>query len=128
VVRAELQRLDLLGPVMTAAASRGATLLGPIQFGVSASDSARRAALAGAMAQAKQEAEAMAQAAGGRLGRLLDVNSQANYTPDYNQIQLPLSGPQYQYEAQAAWRTAPEVVRSLSVSTRWEILQPGSGK
>ncbi len=124
VIRVELQRLELLSNVATAAFSRGATLLGPIQFGAAAaSDSARRAALASGLAEAKQDAEEMARASGGRLGRLLDSNMNNGYSPDLSQQQLPLGGPQYQYDAASAWRTTPEVIRSWTISTRWEVLQ-----
>lgn len=128
VIRVELQRLELLSTVATAAFNRGATLIGPIQFGAVASDSARRAALASVMAQGRQDAEEMARAAGGRLGRLMDVNMHSTYSQDFNQQQLPLGGPQYQYDAASAWRTVPEIVRTWSVSTRWEIVRSGSGR
>jgi uncharacterized protein YggE len=128
VIRVELRRLELLATVATAAFGRGATLIGPIQFSAATSDSARRAALAGSLAQARQDAEELARASGGRLGRLLNVNMNSAYSAEYNPQQLPLGGPQYQYDAAAAWRTPPEVMRSWNVSTSWEILLGGTGK
>jgi uncharacterized protein YggE len=128
VIRAELRRLELLATVATAAFGRGATLIGPIQFSAATSDSARRAALAGSLAQARQDAEELARASGGRLGRLLNVNMNSAYSAEYNPQQLPLGGQQYQYDAAAAWRTPPEVMRSWNVSTSWEILPGVTGK
>lgn len=122
VIRVELQDLELLSTVATAAFARGATLIGPIQFSAATSDSGRRAALASALAQAKQDAEEMARAAGGRLGRLLDVNMHSAFSAEFNVHQLPVGGQQYQYDPAMAWRTPPEVMRSWNVSTRWEIL------
>ena len=128
VIRVELRRLELLATVATAAFGRGATLMGPIQFSAATSDSARRGALAGALAQARQDAEELARASGGRLGRLLSINLNSAYSPEYNPQQLPLGGPQHQYDASAAWRTPPEVMRSWNVSTNWEILPGGTGR
>jgi uncharacterized protein YggE len=123
VIRVELHRLELLSSVATAAFTRGATLIGPIQFGATTSDSARRTAFANAVAQARRDAEEMARATGGRLGRLLDSNMNVAYTPEFNPQQLPLCGQQYQHDAAGAWRTPPEVVRTWSISTRWEVLE-----
>ena len=122
VIRVDLRRLDLLPTVATAALNRGATLIGPIQFSATASDSARRAALADALQQAKADAQEMAIAAGGRLGRLLTMNVNSNYYAESNIQPLPLSGPPYNYEATAAWRTTPEVLRTWNISTQWEVV------
>jgi uncharacterized protein len=125
VIRVNLRRLELLPTVATAALSRGATLIGPIQFTAAAGDSARRAALAEALAQAKADAQEMARSAGGRLGRLISMNVNNTYYAESNLQPLPLSGPQYNYESSAAWRTTPEVVRTWGISTQWEVVQPG---
>ena len=70
----------------------------------------------------------LARAAGGGIGRLVDVNMHSTYSPEFNPQQLLLGGPQYQYDAASAWRTVPEIVRIWSVSTRWEIVRSGSGR
>jgi uncharacterized protein YggE len=128
VIRVELQRLELLSTVATAAFNTGATLIGPIQFSAATSDSGRRAALVSALSEARQDAEEMARAAGGRLGRLLDVSMHSTASPQFTAHQLPLGGQQYQYDAASAWRTPPEVIRSWNVTTRWEILPAAAGK
>ena len=66
---------------------------------------------------------AMAKAAGGRLGRLLDLNMNPMYSADLNPQPLPLGGPNYAYDAAAAWRTPPEVIRAWTVAGRWEVRQ-----
>jgi uncharacterized protein YggE len=123
VIRVELQSLELLSRVGTASFAAGATLMGPIQFGAAEMDSARRSGLAGALAQARTDAEEMAKAAGGRLGRLLDLNMNPMYSADLNPQPLPLGGPNYAYDAAAAWRTPPEVIRAWTVAGRWEVRQ-----
>ncbi|HYC32303.1 MAG TPA: SIMPL domain-containing protein [Gemmatimonadales bacterium] len=125
VIRVDLRRLDLLPTIATAALNRGATLIGPIQFAATTGDSARRAALAEALAQAKADAVEMARAAGGRLGRLMTMNVNSNYYSESNPQPLPLGGPNYNYEATTAWRTTPEVLRTWNISTQWEVVEPG---
>lgn len=74
-IRAEVRRLDDLGKVIDAAINAGATDVSSIQFLASSTDEARRAALSAAVQQARSDAEVMARAAGGRLGRLISVSS-----------------------------------------------------
>jgi hypothetical protein len=48
-----------------------------VQFWATDADSARRAALSAAVTQAREDADAMARAAGGTLGQLLELSSTA---------------------------------------------------
>jgi len=73
-IRAEVRRLDDLGKVIDAAINAGATDVSSIQFLATNTDDARRAALADAVKQARMDAEVIARAAGGSLGKLLAVN------------------------------------------------------
>ena len=73
-IRAEVRRLDDLGKVIDAAVNAGATDVSSIQFLATNTDDARRTALADAMKQARIDADVIARAAGGTLGRLLAVN------------------------------------------------------
>jgi uncharacterized protein YggE len=73
-IRAEVRRLDDLGKVIDAAINAGATDVNSIQFLATSTDDARRTALADAMKQARMDADVIARAAGGTLGRLLSVN------------------------------------------------------
>ena len=125
VIRVDLRRLELLPTIATASLNRGATLIGPIQFTATTGDSARRSALAEALAQAKADAQEMARAAGGRLGRLITMNVNTNYYADANLQPLPLGGSNYNYEAMTAWRTTPEVLRTWNISTQWEVMESG---
>lgn len=76
-VRVEVRRLDQVGPVIDAALSAGANMVNMIQFFASNVDAARRSALAEAVSRARGDAEALARAAGGSLGALLELNTQS---------------------------------------------------
>lgn len=81
VVSVEVRRIDQVGPVIDAALAAGANQINSLSFGLSQRDSAHRAALASAVARARADADAMARAAGGRLGRLLELRSSQAYFP-----------------------------------------------
>ena len=74
-IRAEVRRLDDVGKVIDAAINSGATDISSIQFLASSTDQARRTALSDAVKQARNDADAMARAAGGALGRLISISS-----------------------------------------------------
>src|SRR5687767_6544157 len=76
-VRIEVRRLDQVGPVIDAALAAGANMVNTIQFFASNVDVARRTAMAEAVGRARGDAEALARAAGGSLGALLELNTQA---------------------------------------------------
>jgi hypothetical protein len=80
-VRVDVQRLDQVGPLIDAALGKGANTINSLTFFSSNEDDARRSALAAAVARARGDAEAMAKGAGGRLGDLIDVTSQAGPGP-----------------------------------------------
>jgi uncharacterized protein YggE len=91
-------------------------------FTLAATDSVRRILLPQALQQARRDAEALAAAAGGRLGRLLDVSTGTN------------QGTNYADQAQAVFmtnmmfdtgqRSIPNSVVNVTVTTRW-LLVPG---
>jgi uncharacterized protein len=74
-VRADVRRLDDVARVIDAALSKGANEISSLQFYSSKADSARRAALAAAVADARMDAEVLAKAAGGSLGPLLELST-----------------------------------------------------
>lgn len=74
-VRADVQKLDDVGRVIDAALAKGANEISSLQFFSSKADSARRAALATAVGNARTDAEALARAAGGSLGQLLELST-----------------------------------------------------
>ena len=80
-VRVDVQHVDRLGAIIDAALGHGANAINSVDFSSSNEDEARRAALALAVQHARGDAEAMARGAGGRLGELVDLTSEAAARP-----------------------------------------------
>jgi uncharacterized protein YggE len=77
-VRVTLRRpeqLGLVGRVIDTALTAGATLITGVHYEARRTDDAEREALADAVADARSRAEAIARAAGGSLGELLEVST-----------------------------------------------------
>lgn len=74
-IRADVRRLDDVARVIDAALAKGANEISSLEFYSSKADSARRAALATAMTNARQDAEALAHAAGGSLGQVVEISN-----------------------------------------------------
>lgn len=81
MVNVDLQRIDLVGPVIDAALGAGANQINSLSFTVASADSARRVALTRAVEKARADAEAMARAAGGSLGELIELVASDAYMP-----------------------------------------------
>ena len=115
----ELRRIDQVGPVIDAALTAGANQINSLAFGVANADSARRAALAQAVTKSRADAEAMARAAGGSLGSLLELNSVDQYVP----------GPPRPFDMRAAAtaemktpvEAGEETIRA-TVTARWQFI------
>lgn len=126
-IRAEVRRLDDVGKVIDAAINAGATDVAAIQFLASSTDQARRTALSDAVKQARNDADVMARAAGGTLGRLISVSSSGVTQPiairgaTAENVMLT-SG----YSPQSAPIATPIAPGELNVTafvfTRWEFV------
>lgn len=80
-VRAESKRVEQAGAIIDAALGAGANLINSLSFYASNIDEPRRQAIALAVSSARADAEAMAQAAGGRLGALQELSTQGPTVP-----------------------------------------------
>jgi uncharacterized protein YggE len=125
-IRAEVRRLDDLGKLIDASITSGATEISGVQFLSSNTDDARRTAMTEAVRQARADADAMARAAGGSLGRLIALNSGGIVQPVYY-------GPQNGYALEGAVVTAStgmgrtsivpgDLIVSAQVFARWEFV------
>lgn len=74
-VRAETKRPEQAGTIVDAALGAGANMVNSLSFYASSIDEARRQAVALAVANARADAEAMARAAGGTLGALIELST-----------------------------------------------------
>ena len=80
-LRVEVLRITDVGKLIDAALSGGATQVYNIQFVRADSKEARRNALAFAVADARSDADVLAQAAGGTLGKLISLTSNFSQQP-----------------------------------------------
>jgi hypothetical protein len=74
-IRAAVRRTSDLGKVIDAALAAGASSIASVQFSSPTTDEARRNAISLAVSQAQKDADALARASGGTLGRLLSMSS-----------------------------------------------------
>jgi len=118
-VRAEVLKLDDVGRAIDAALAKGANELSSLQFYSSKADSVRRVALAVAVANARADAEALARAAGGSLGALIEMTTGE---PQVRPVEMAMAR-----VAAAAPRTPIEAGQQTveaTVTARW-LFVPG---
>lgn len=77
-LRVEVRNIDQTGALIDAALMKEATGIGSLLFSSSVAEDARRQALGLAVAKAKSEAEAIAHAAGGTLGGMIELSALPN--------------------------------------------------
>jgi uncharacterized protein len=115
----DVWQVGQVGAVLDAALAKGANLVSSLQFYSSQEEAGRRRALTAAVARARADAEAMAQAAGGRLGDLLDLTSGIFMAPPQPMMEVAM-------RARAASAPTPinEGTQTLSaqVSARWRFI------
>lgn len=123
MVRVELKKMEQVGPVIDAALAKGANQIAGVQFSVSNVADARRVAMAEAVRNARSDAEALAKAAGGTLGPLIEMTSSG---PGYR----PMNGGLQNMEMKMAGAPTPieagEQIITASVSATWQFI-PGPG-
>jgi uncharacterized protein YggE len=118
-IRVDIRRIDEVGKAIDAALAGGANSISGLQFTASNADSARREALARATAQARGDADALARAAGGTLGPLLELTASGD-----NGIR-PMAYARAAFAGAAAAPTpidAGPITVNVSVNARWQFL------
>jgi uncharacterized protein YggE len=119
-IRVEVANIEDIGRVIDAGLAGGATQVASTQYLGDGMEEARRNALKAAVDEARQDAEAMAAAAGGQLGRLLSLTSAGTGGP-------PI-GDAYLASAVATGGLIPTVIRpgdlvvAAAASGRWEFV------
>ena len=118
-VRVELKSLDLVSRAIDASLAKGANQISALEFKASNPDELRRSALVQAVAKARADADALARAAGGSLGSLMELTS------------MDVGGPPIimrSYAADAAMKAAPTPIEPgtetlrVSVTARWQFI------
>jgi uncharacterized protein YggE len=120
-LRVEVVRVADVGKLLDAALSGGATQVSNIQFVRADSKEARRTALALAVAEAKRDAEILAQAAGGTLGKLVYLTSGLSQQPMVAQLnEVVMTG------MASSYPQTPVIPGDLTIaavaSARWQFL------
>ena len=118
-VQVETTKLDLLARAIEAALSAGATNVSSLQFGLVDRREPTRAALADAVRDARLQAEAMAAAAGGRLGPLEELSTQPTGYQPFMARDMAMASMQ---QGAAPPITPGEVLITAVVTGRWRFI------
>ena len=111
-------RLDRLGITLDGVLAAGATDVSSITFESNREHEGRATALGRALEVARADATALAAAAGGRLGRLLELNTQSPVRP--------MPGMAMEMRASNAVLPPQDVVVHVTLQARWEFV-PAAG-
>lgn len=124
-VQVRVRRIEQVGELIDRAIAAGSNGVGNLQFWSSRAAELRREALASAVDAACSDASAMAAAAGGSLGRLLEMNAGQSYTPP-QPMMMDRAG-----VAMAESSVTPiepgELMTSAFVTARWEYVSGDGG-
>lgn len=121
LVTVTTRQLDQVGRIIDTGLGAGANNINQLQYDLSDRSAAQAEALGDAVANARRQAEVMAEAAGGRLGELIELGTQPG---DYR----PYFAGDMMMRTQAAAAPTPvspgAVTVSASVNARWRFV-PG---
>jgi uncharacterized protein YggE len=124
VVRVEIRRVEQVGIVIDAALSKGANQINSIQFTSSTAPEARRTAMADAVKDARADAEALARAAGGTLGMLIELT--AGGSPIRPMMEMSMADARVKGAVQTPIEPGEQII-TANVSAIWQFI-PGSGR
>ena len=122
-IRADVHNMAQVGPVIDASLAAGANRLGGLDMYSSREDAVRREALANAVRAARSDAEAMATAAGGRLGPLLELTSGGFFRPQQPYPAAMARGMEMQ-QADTPIAAGEQTLRA-NVMARWHFIPSG---
>ena len=125
-VRAEVRRVDQVGPVIDAALAAGSNAVGGVRFTASNIDAIRRSVLDSAVVNGCESATAVARASGRAVGELLE----ATVGDDGGQFPVMDAAPMMSMARGAEATPTPinpgELTVATTVSTRWRLVASGS--
>lgn len=120
-VRAETRRPEQAGAIIDAALGAGANLINSLTFYASSIDAARRQAIAAAVASAQSDADAMARAAGGTLGALIELSTNGPSAPPRPMYAMDAMRAQAAESVPTPVNPAPQTVTAF-VTGRWQFV------
>jgi len=127
-IRAEIRRLETLGRVTDAAIAAGATGISGVQYFAANTDEARRSAMAQAVREARTDADVLARAAGGTLGRWIALTSAGGNQPFPREMMMASGNVAMARAAGAPTNIVPGELNVIAmVSGRWEFI-PGAAR
>lgn len=119
-VRAESKRVEQAGAIIDAALSAGANMINALSFYASSIDVPRRDAIALAVASARADAQAMATAAGGSIGELVELSTQGPTVPPRPMFDMAARGKVAMAE-QTPINPGQQTI-TVFVSARWRFV------
>lgn len=122
-VRAETHRPEQAGAIVDAALGAGANMINGLSFYASSIDAPRREAIAAAVTNARADAEAMARAAGGTLGAVIELSTQGPTVPPRPMYDMGMMARKEAAAAPTPVNPGEQTV-SVYVNARWEFV-PG---
>lgn len=124
-VRAETKRPEQVGAIVDAALSAGANMINSLSFYASSIDEARRQAIAAAVASARADADAMARAAGGTLGSLIELSTGGPTVPPRPLYDMAVRKSSMQAEATPV--NPGQQTVTVFVQAKWRFTPPTGG-
>jgi uncharacterized protein len=120
-VKAETHRVEQAGAMIDAALGAGANMINSLSFYASSIDAPRRDAIAAAVASARADAEAMARAAGGTLGTLLEMSTQGPTIPPRPMYDMAMARGKVAQAEPTPVNPGLQTV-TVFVSARWQFI------
>ncbi len=117
-VRAETRRVEQAGAIIDASLGAGANVINGLSFYASSIDEPRRAAIASAVASARADADAMARAAGGSLGTLVELSTQGPTLPPRPMFEVSAR----KMSAEPTPVNAGQLTVTVFVNARWQFV------
>jgi uncharacterized protein len=117
-VRVDIRDVGMIGKAIDAALEAGANMISSLSFYSSNNDSARRAALASAVARARSDADAIAAAAGGSVGALMEIST-SDFAPPVIYNRAPMASDMSAKMATATPIEPGEQTVTAIVMARW---------
>lgn len=121
-VRAETHRPEQAGAIVDAALGAGANMINGLSFYASSIEAPRREAITEAVANARAEAEAMARAAGGSLGNLIELSTQGPIVPPRPMYDMSMMARKAEVAAAPTPINPGEQTINVFVNARWQFV------